>query len=91
MIRIGFISALQLLMLVGFAQKATLQELTDLLDVPASRLDNVLQKRGFRKDVFLSANEQASLSFRRINKEGTLIQYYWLDPEKKGIYETTSA
>jgi hypothetical protein len=91
MIRIGFIAVLQLLMLAAPAQKATLQELTELLDVPASRLDNILLKRGFRKDVFLSSNEHASLSFRRVNKEGTLIQYYWLDPERKGVYETTSA
>ena len=91
MVRLAFIVGLQVFFLSCFAQRTSLKEITELLDVPTSRLDNVLQKRGFRKDVFLSADERASFSFRRMNEEGTLIQYYWLDPDKKGIYETTSA
>ena len=91
MIRLGFIIALQLLFLACFSQKTSLKEITELLDIPVSRLDNVLQKKGFHKDYYLTADENASLSFRRMNKEGTLIQYYWLDTDKKGVYETTSA
>ena len=90
MIRVGFIIALECLFLVCSSQKTSLKELTELLDIPASKLDNVLQKRGFRKDVFLTVNENAALSFMRTNKDGTLIQYYWLDPDKKGVYETSS-
>ena len=90
MLRVGFIIVMECLFLVCSSQKTSLKELTELLDIPASRLDNVLQKRGFRKDLFLSASENAAMSFRRINKEGTLVQYYWLDPEKKGVYETSS-
>ena len=81
---------IQLLVHHCLAQRMDLKELTELLDVPVNKLDNVLQKKGFRKDAFLTSNDEASLSFLRSNKEGTTIQYLWLDEEKKYVYETNS-
>jgi hypothetical protein len=84
------IIASQLLFFFCIAQKMELKDLTELLDVAPSKLSTHLQKKGFRKVAFLTANEDASLSFVRTNKEGALIQYYWLGADKKSVYETTS-
>ncbi|RYF95850.1 MAG: hypothetical protein EOO02_22915, partial [Chitinophagaceae bacterium] len=73
------------------AQKMELKELTSLLDVPVNKLDNVLQKKGFRKDPFLTASESASMSFVRNNKENSFTQFLWLNPDNAYVYETTVA
>ncbi len=79
----------QLLILFCYAQKMELKELTDLLDLPANKLSNVVQKKGFRKNGFITRDE-ASLIFQRTNKDGSLTQYLWLDAENNYVYETNS-
>jgi len=71
------------------AQKMELSQLTALLDVPPSKLDNILQKKGFRKDLQLPA-EAAYIAFSRISAGGEITQYLWLDAEQNCIYETSS-
>jgi len=71
------------------AQNMELNQLTALLDVPPSKLDNILQKRGFRKDAQFPS-EAARIAFSRVSAGGDVTQYLWLDEERNCIYETSS-
>jgi len=65
-----------------------LKELTGLLDIPLNKLDNILQKKGFKK--YQPPNPSAPLSMIRSHGD-SILQFFTVDSTKKRIYETTSA
>lgn len=88
--KVGLLTGLLLMCILCAAQQMELQDIIELLDAPSNKIDNQLSKKGFKRSGYIPGDEKAVLSFMRMKKDGSDIQYYWIDVNRKYVYETSS-